>query len=70
MITPEQIQERIVKLRLEQTSLQSSHDQMIRERNERETQFAQIVQANQNRFQQITGAIAQLTTLLNGEEPK
>lgn len=72
MITKEEIQERINKLTVEQAALQSRHDAMVKEHQDRTAQFQQIVAGNQNRFQQITGAIAQLTEMLqgvNGETP-
>lgn len=68
MITQEQIQERIGKLEVEKAGLQVQHDRMVADRNAREQQFQQIVMGNQNRFQQINGAIAQLTELLNGSK--
>lgn len=71
MITKEQIQEKIGKLQIEQASLQSVHDNMVRNFQQAQAEFQQKVAGNQSRFQQITGAIAQLTELsnqLNGEE--
>lgn len=72
MITKDQVQEQIGKLKIELATLQVRHEQAVKERNEREQQFAQIVAANQNRFQQLNGAIGQLAELLekcNEDEP-
>jgi predicted nucleic acid-binding Zn-ribbon protein len=63
-ITKEQIQEKIGKLKIEQATLQAHHDNMVKSFQEQQAQFQQVVAGNQNRFQQITGAIAQLTELL------
>lgn len=72
MITKEQIEQKITQLKHEQNMLQLQHDKMVRERNEREQQFSQIVTSNQARFQQITGALIHLNELINqpnGEKP-
>lgn len=67
MITQEIIKERISKLQIEQASLQSSHDKLIREHQQRVARVQEIAQGNVARMHQITGAIAQLTNLLNGQ---
>lgn len=69
MITKEQIQEKIGKLKIEQASLQTLHDNMVRDFQTQQQNFQQTVAAHQNRFQQLTGAIAQLTELLKTLEP-
>lgn len=68
-ITKEQIQEKIGKLQIEQATLQTNHDNMVKSFQEQQSQFQQIVAGNQNRFQQITGAISQLTELLKSFDP-
>lgn len=65
MITKESIQEKIGKLQIEQATLQTRHDNIVKEFQVKQAEFQQVVTGNQNRFQQITGAIAQLTELLN-----
>lgn len=69
MITKEQIQEKIGKLKIEQASLQTLHDNMVRDFQAQQQNFNQTVVAHQNRFQQLTGAIAQLSELLKTFEP-
>lgn len=68
-ITKEQIQEKIGKLQIEQATLQTHHDNMVKSFQEQQAQFQQVVAGNQNRFQQIMGAIAQLTELLKSFDP-
>jgi predicted nucleic acid-binding Zn-ribbon protein len=61
-MTTEQLTERIQKLQDEQNTLTVSHDRMVQ-------QFQKTTAANQTRFAQLTGAIAELTDLkksLNG----
>jgi len=67
MITENQIKERISKLKVEKAALQASHDNLVREHQQRTAQVQQIAQGNANRMQQIIGAIAQLTQMLNGD---
>lgn len=72
MIKEEQIQEQITKLQTEQAALQTLHERMVANFQQTQAEFQQKVAGNQNRFQQITGAIAQLTELLqsaNGASP-
>lgn len=70
-LTKEVIQEKIGKLQIESATLQTMHDNMVKKFQEQQALFQQTVQANQNRFQQITGAISNLTELLKAlEEPK
>lgn len=64
MITEDQIKAEIGKLQVEQASLQVQHDQMVRNFQQMQAEFQQRVAANQNRFQQITGAMANLQALL------
>lgn len=68
MITNETIQEQIVKLTAEETTLRSNHDKLIREHQQRTQRVQEIVNANVSRMQQITGSIATLKQLLNGAE--
>lgn len=63
-----QIQERIGQLRIELASLEVSHDRLVRDFNQHQQEFQQKVTANQSRFSQITGAIAELTELLQIQE--
>lgn len=69
MITEETINTEIEKLEKELSDLNTRHTAMLKQDQERQQLFQQSVVANQNRFQQITGAIAHLQTLLNGKEP-
>lgn len=64
MITKEQIQEKIGALRIEQATLQTLHDNMVQNFQQHQNEFQQKVNGNQARFQQITGALSQLTELL------
>jgi hypothetical protein len=57
------ITERITELQIERATLQQTHDQMIAAHQEATKQFQERVAANQNRFQQIAGAIAELEAL-------
>jgi len=62
-MTQEQIDERIRKLNREAEVLAASHDATVRN-------YQQAITNNQNRFQQIRGAISELEylkTQLNGE---
>ena len=68
MITEDIIKEQIFQLETEKRELQEKHETMTREEQLRQQTFQQAVLQNQNRFQQITGAIAQLKMLLNGKE--
>jgi hypothetical protein len=67
MITKEKIQEQISELKIEQATLQSSHEKLIREHQQRVEVVQQTAGANAARMQQIMGAIEQLTQLMNGE---
>lgn len=58
------IKERIEKLKLEQFELNKAHDFMVEQNNARQTEFNAQVTRNQQRFQQLGGAIAELETLL------
>jgi molecular chaperone GrpE (heat shock protein) len=68
MITKEIIQEQINELKLEQRRLQASHDELIREHQQRVEKTQQQANSNVVRMQQMIGAINQLTHLLNGEK--
>jgi uncharacterized protein YbcI len=67
MISKEQIQEQIDKLTAEEFSLRATHEAMVREHQQRTAVVQETAQNNANRIQQITGAISQLRTLLNGQ---
>jgi hypothetical protein len=69
MITTEHIQKQIDKLIIEEASIRSAHEQMMREHQERTAVVQTSAQANANRMQQIAGAISQLKQLLNGQKP-
>jgi hypothetical protein len=65
------IEERITELRIESATLQQNHDAMIAAHQETVKLFQERVAANQNRFQQIAGAIAELEAIQkDGQEPK
>ena len=64
MITKESIQEKIGKLQIEQATLQTLHDNMVKDFQQKQAEFQQVVTGNQARFQQLTGAIAELSALL------
>jgi uncharacterized protein YukE len=70
MITKEQIQDQIDKLKTEGTALQAMHQDMVSEFQKTQAEFQQKVAINQNRFQQITGAISELTSLLQFIDPQ
>jgi hypothetical protein len=65
----EQIDKRLGELNIELAALQTFHDRMVADFQSRQTQFQTRVQSNQLRFQQITGAIEELTKLLTHEQP-
>jgi hypothetical protein len=69
MITKEQIESEIGALEREQLAIQKVHDQMVKDRAQREQAFQQQLVHNQNRFQQLQGAISTLKKLLNGQHP-
>lgn len=69
MITEDTIKTEIEKLEREKADLKTIHETMVREDQQRQQVFQQAVVKNQNRFQQISGAIAQLQQLLNGKKP-
>jgi len=60
----EAIKKRIEKNQAELTVLQKGHDVMVSEFNRRQEEFNDRVKQNQNRFQQLAGAIAELELLL------
>lgn len=70
MITKEHILDQISKLKVEQANLNTSHEELIQSHQQRTKLVQEMAQQNANRMQQIVGAIAQLTQLLNGETPK
>lgn len=69
MITKESIQEQIGKLQIEQATLQTRHDNIVKEFQFKQAEFQQVVSGNQNRFQQITGSIQSLTEMLKTFDP-
>lgn len=69
MITEDLIKSEIERLEKEQSQLQIEHQRMAQEEQVRQQAFQQQVVNNQNRFQQLKGAIAHLKQLLNGKEP-
>ena len=78
-ITKETIEQRVRDYQVEQAVLTQSHEAMVSTFNQRQQEFNSRVAQNQNRFQQIAGAIAELTQLRhsleavpvadNGDEP-
>lgn len=68
MITEEEIQAQIAQLRAEQAALQNLHNELLLAFQKEQAEFQQKSMNNQNRFQQIQGAIAQLSGLLNNHE--
>lgn len=58
---------RIGQLRGELSELEASHDKLVKDYQTQAQIFQQKVQSNQLRFQQITGAITELTKLLQHE---
>lgn len=68
MITKELIEEQIRKLEIEQAALKATHEQLIREHNERAQKTQEIALSNMARMNQLGGALAQLRMFLNGSE--
>ena len=62
MITEDQIKTLIQKHKDDLQKLETVHQQMVNE-------YQQRIVANQNRFQQLTGAVTELQQLLNGAQP-
>lgn len=69
MIEEQKIQAEIEALEKELAGLKDAHSAMVKEEQARQQRFQQAVVSNQNRFQQLTGAVAHLRKLLNGENP-
>jgi uncharacterized protein involved in exopolysaccharide biosynthesis len=63
------IDERIKELLLEKAVLQQTHEQMVAAFQQQQQEFQRRVAENQNRFQQIQGALAELEKL-NSEPVK
>jgi len=61
-------------LNAELAKLKTNHEAIVTRHQQVEAEFKQNVVNSQNRYQQLSGAIAQLTDLLNGangaEQPK
>ena len=68
MISKEQIEQKIKKHQNEIQLLRDQHAKIVADHQEATNRFTQTVTDNQNRFQQLTGAVAQLQELLNGSE--
>ena len=58
------IENRIKEYQLELAVLRQNHDQMVAVKQQQDQEFQQRVAANQNRYQQLTGALAELDLLL------
>jgi seryl-tRNA synthetase len=69
MISKEKIESEIAAVEQERSALEKSHDQMVKDRSQREQAFQQQCVQNQNRFQQLQGSMATLKKLLNGQHP-
>ena len=69
MITKESIETLIAAKEAERSQLQQAHDAMVGDWNARSQLFQKAVSANQQRFQQLAGAIAQLTEMLKSFDP-
>lgn len=69
MITEELIISEIERLEKESAELRQKHEVLVRENQAAQQRFQQAVLNNQNRFQQITGAVTHFRQLLNGSEP-
>ena len=54
------LEDRILKLKSDLLQLTREHDKMIAEKNQKDQEFQQTIVRNQNRWQQIAGAIAEL----------
>jgi DNA anti-recombination protein RmuC len=59
-----QIELRIADLRAELQALNNGHDQMVAEKQKTDEEFQKRVTQNQNRFQQLIGAIAELENMM------
>jgi peptidoglycan hydrolase CwlO-like protein len=63
MINITTIEERIKKYNVDLAILKQNHDQMVAAFQQHQKEFQDKVAANQNRYQQLTGAIAELEQL-------
>jgi hypothetical protein len=63
MITLEFIGQRIRDIEVELSMLRATHDQEVSKFQQTEQQFKQLVDRNQKRFQQLSGAVAELRKL-------
>jgi hypothetical protein len=70
MITLEFIGQRIKDIEVELSMLRATHDQEVLKFQQTELEFKQLVDRNQKRFQQLSGAIAELRTLEQTIEQK
>lgn len=59
-----QIELRISQLRAELQALNNAHDKMVADKAAADQAFSQRVTQNQNRFQQLVGAIDELENML------
>ena len=58
------IEQRIQNLKIELATLNTNHEAMVAAKNQADQEFQQSVLRNQARFQQLTGAIAELELML------
>jgi chromosome segregation ATPase len=70
MITLEFIGQRIQQLQVELSMLRSTHDQEVSKFQQTQQQFQEQIDLNQKRFQQLSGAIAELRKLEQNIEQK
>lgn len=66
MIAKEEIEKRIFRHKGELADLQTAHQKMVTDNAALNQVFQQAVVNNQNRFQQLSGMIAELTEILQG----
>lgn len=64
------IEERIKEYQVELAVLRQAHDQMVAVAQQQQQEFQNRVAQNQNRFQQLSGAIAELEQLKATCQPK
>jgi predicted nucleic acid-binding Zn-ribbon protein len=65
MINNQSVEEKIKGLQAEVASLESIHNAMVENFKKQDEQFRQAVQNNQNKWQQLTGAITELKKMLD-----
>jgi hypothetical protein len=62
------LEQRILKLKATLHDITKSHDEMVVEHNATVQEFQQAVTRNQNRFQQLRGAISELEEMQKEEK--